>query len=79
MAAPVAGIDALASAELQLQQLFIALNEREQALAVPTAVFSTAYDLEGQTVSFAATGIPITATATAGVVTINAQPIVGLP
>lgn len=81
MAAPVGGLDALGTAEAQLQRIFIQLGEREKSLPpeTPSAAISTTYDIEGGTATFSATGVPLVIAEAAGVVSLNAAPLPNLP
>lgn len=79
MAAPVTGLDALATAEEQVQRLMVQMNQREAAMTTPTGVFTTAYDIETQTATFSAAGIPIAIAEAAGVLTITTTPVPTLP
>lgn len=64
MAAAVAGLDALGSAEAQLQRLFVTLQQRELAVPAETRPnnVTITYDTEALTATFTAGAVPITLT-----------------
>ncbi|MGL5064033.1 MAG: hypothetical protein ACRC62_28940 [Microcoleus sp.] len=81
MAAPVTGIDALLTAEAQLQRLFSVLQSREiaQPAETRTAYISMTPNLEDGTMDLAVNNLPFILSSTAaGVLELTPQAFVGL-
>lgn len=81
MAAPVPGLDALPTAEAQLQRLFSTLQSRELAQPADTRTnyVSMTPNLEEGVMDLAVSNLPFTLSSTAaGVLEITPTPFVGL-
>jgi hypothetical protein len=81
MAAPVTGLDALATAEAQIQRLFSTLQSRELAQPAETRTnfISMTPNMEEGTMDLAVSSLPFTLTSTAaGVLELTPSAFVGL-
>lgn len=81
MAAAVTGLDALTSAEAQLQRLMLAFQSKEQSVPVETRPnnVTVTYDFETLTASFTAANLPVTFTQVGADLTITAGTYPSLP